>query len=621
MKPSKTLWTGIALVSLCGCQSLTVLALKSFDPKPYAMPIAAQQLAVNPVAADMGTTVPILAEADTAVSPAASEAGDDLNAAEADPGTEPERADIRGLGDGLMMNDRVVVTGRKEVAHRVPDYSREQVAAMVCDRRNGNSPERLKAAQRAYEMTLAAYEIRSGYLAGQRTPKELDNAERKRQDAVAAMTNNNLLFNLFGGRSKKGDLPKPELDGVVLENVDLYTFTENGRPVMAVSGSVRNTTTKRAEPPPLTLAAIDEWEFILAGQTSLLPFESLEPGESKPFEIRFINSPDTTYEVYVHFVPPFEYRLRRECDPLDLASGNAAPAPRSAAAATTVVSPTHAASELNLLASIYRTEAESAWTQRACGTPGGDPANDPNKPRDAFQIAPGGGGERRGVSVSINLGKFNRKGLCAAWSRRLPWRESFALGEAAGEAWGAMLAVEEMRRLQSSGLASQAEVANADIGFHREYATFRALGAKALARAGMNVEDVEVAITSSSFGYDQLSKAFDGVDISKVGFYVDVAGSVRNTAASPRGIEALMLALVDRLDQPLLTFRLDEEIVLGAGEVRQFAHRVYFSDPVRRKDAKDAPPWQVRIGAVGKHGQRGPDPTSLPETDGATLLQ
>ena len=619
MKPLKTIWAGAALLSLCGCESLTVLALKSFDPKPYSMPIAAQQFAVMPIPVEAVATDARPADAVSVATSNAPAAGEPLAITEAAAAPEPERTDIRGRGDGLMMNDRVVVSARREVDHRVPDYSREQVAAMVCSRRNEGSPERLKAALRAYDMTLAASDVRDGYLAGQRSAKDFDTAERKRQDAVDGMMNNSFLFSMFGGRSKKGDLPKPEFDGLVLENVDLYTFTENGRPVMAVSGAVRNTTDKRAMAPPVTLAAIDAWEFILAGQTSLLPFEFLEPGEVRPFEIRFLNSPDTTYEVYAHFAPPFEYRLRRECDPADPTSDKVAPAPRSAANLTTVMSPTHTASELNLLTSIYRTEAESAWNLRACGTPGGDPADDPNKPRDAFQIGPGGGGERRGVNISINLGKFNRKGICEAWLRRLPWRESFVLGEATEEAWGAMLAAEETRRRQARGLATQAEVDDADDAFRRDYAAFRTLGAKTLARAGASVEDVEVAITSSTFGYDQLSKAFDGADISKVGFYVDVTGSVHNSATTPRRIDALMLALVDRLEQPMLTFRLDDEITLAADETRLFQHRVYFSDPVRRADAKDTPPWQVRVGAVGRQGQRAIELSLLPDADGGAL--
>jgi hypothetical protein len=601
MRKLRAFCAGAALLSLCGCQSFTVMALKALDPKPYSLPVAAGQLEAIPAAGEVEAPVAAAADTTPAVTPSEETATADLTflaATAAEP--EPVRTDIRGQGDGAMTDERVVVFARKEVPHRVPNYSREQVAAMVCARRISGSEGRIKAAQRAYNATLAAYDIQNAFAAGQRTAKEADAAERKRQDAVSAMTGNNMLFNMFGGRTKKGDLPKPEVDGLLLENVDLYTFNENGRPVMAVSGVVRNTTDKRAEPPPVTLAAIDQWEFILAGQTSLLPFEGLEPGEAKPFELRFHNPPDTTYEVYVHFAPPFEYRMRRECDIADLASYEPAAAPRSATAAAAATSPAHTASELNLLTRVYRGEAESAWNLRACGKPGEDPSDTPNQPRRAFEIGPGGGGERRSLSISINLGRFNAEGLCSAWSRRLPWRESFALAEATDEAWGAKLAAEELTRRLGAGLATEAEANTAVEAARRAYETFRALGARTLARAGGSVQDVEVAIASSTFGYDQMSKAFDGADISRIGFYVDVSGSVRNTAEAPRQVGALMLALVDRLEQPLLTFRLDEQVTLGPGETREFRHRVYFNDPVRRGDSKDAPPWQVRIGAVAR---------------------
>jgi hypothetical protein len=338
----KTLCAGVALLTLGGCQSLTVMALKSLDQKPYSLPVAAQELDAIPAPAseEMAAATPADAVPDTA--PADEVPSAELTfLAEAEPAVEPEpepeRTDIRGLGDGSMTDERVVVVARKDIPRRVPNYSREQVAAMLCLRRIDGSASRLKAAQRAYDATLAAYEINNAFAAGLRTTKEADDAERKRQDAVRAMTGNNMFFNMFGGRTKKEDLPKPAFEGLVIEDPDLYTFNENGRPVMAVSGTVRNTTDKKIELPPLTLAAIDQWEFILAGQTSLLPYETLEPGEAKSFELRFHNPPDTTYEVYVHFAPPFEYRMRRECDLSDLASDQLAPAPRSAEAAAALI--------------------------------------------------------------------------------------------------------------------------------------------------------------------------------------------------------------------------------------------------------------------------------------------
>jgi hypothetical protein len=411
---------------------------------------------------------------------------------------------------------------------------------------------------------------------------------------------------MFGGRMKKGDLPKAEFEGLVLENVDLYTFNENGRPVMAVSGVVRNTTQERAELPPLTLAAIDQWQFILAGQTSLLSSEALEPGESKPFELRFHNPPDTTYEVYVHFAPPFEYRMRRECDLSSVMEAEApSAAPRTADAAAAIVAPVHTAPELNLLTRIYRNEAQSTWNLRECGMPPKETDGKDAKSNRGLKMGADGGGERRGLSISLSMDRFKADGVCAAWARRLPWRESFALGEVADEAWGALLAAEEMKRQRAAERVSQADVDAAEAASARAYENFRALGARTLARAGTSVPDIAVEIAASNFGYEQLSKIFDGADISQVGFYVEVAGVVRNTGTAPRGIGALMLALVDRLEQPLLTFRLDESMQLAAGEAREFKHRVYLAEPIRlaesiRREEGQTPAWQVRIGAVAR---------------------
>jgi hypothetical protein len=586
------------------------MAIKSFDPKPYSLPVAAEQLelAAQPAEASAPEAAPAAgAPVELAVAGVAAETPlappETLIIAGAEPAPEPVRTDIRGQGDGAMIDDRVVVTARKEIPHRVPDYSREQVAAFVCAARNDGRAGRLKNARRAYDATLLAHETRLAFNAGQRTAKEVDAAERKRQDAVGDITGG-WLFAMFGGRAKKEDLPKAGFEGLVLEDVDLYTFNENGRPVMAVSGVVRNTSAERAELPPLTLAAIDQWQFILAGQTSLLPVEALGPGESTAFELRFHNPPDTTYEVYAHFAPPFEYRMRRECDLASILDAETpSAAPRTAEAAAAIASRTHTAPELNLLTRIYRSEAESAWSLRSCARPK-EPEEENIKGR-GLRMGADGAGERRGFSISLGASRFNTEGLCPAWKRRLPWRESFALAEATDEAWGALLAAEEMKRSHAANLATSAEVEAAEEAARRAYAAFRALGAATLARAGGSVPGVALEIAASSFGYEQMSKVFDGADVSQVGFYVEVAGVVRNTTNEPRRIDALMLALVDRLEQPLLTFRLDEQIALGPAERREFRERVYLAEPIRlaesiRREDGRTPAWQVRIGAVGQ---------------------
>jgi hypothetical protein len=203
------------------------------------------------------------------------------------------------------------------------------------------------------------------------------------------------------------------------------------------------------------------------------------------------------------------------------------------------------------------------------------------------------------------LDRFKADGMCAAWARRLPWRESFALGEATDAAWGALLAAEEMKRQHAAGRVGRADVDAAEAAAARTYTEFRALGARTLARAGTSVSDITIEIASSNFGYEQMSKIFDGADLSQVGFYVEAAGVVRNTGPAQQNVGALMLALVDRIEQPLLTFKLDEAMQLAPGEAREFKHRVYLAEPIRhaesiRREEGQTPAWQVRIGAVAQ---------------------
>jgi hypothetical protein len=582
MRVQGTVSVCLAVLLLGGCQSMTVMAIKAFDQKPYSLPVSARELA------EAGPAAPALASVEAVVV--------------ADAVAPTARTDVAGLGDGAMTDTRVVVTGRKnDIPHRVPEFSREQAAAMVCAAHIRGNEGKIKAARRAYDATVAADEARIAFDADRITLKQWDAVELKRQDAVKGVVSGGML-GLAGSLAKKADLPKPEQNGVVLESVDLFTFNEAGKPVMAVSGVVRNTTDKRVSLAPLTLEAIDRWEFVLAGQTSLLPFETLEPGETRPFEVRFHNPPETTYEVYAHFAPPFEYRTRRDCDLSDPASATMTLAPRSAEQAAAVTAPMHTAAELNQLVRVYRAEAESAWGLRMCSDPeelAKAKAKEEAKSgtKSSMKVGADGSGERRsGGSISIGVSmKVDLDLMCAAWAKRAPWREMFAMAETADEAWGAMLAAAEQRR-QGSADADAAETAS-----RGAYAAFREAGAKLLARGGPRAEGVSVAVTQSSFGYEPISKAFDGkADISSIGYYVDVTGEMRNTGATPKKISGLMLALVDRLEQPLLTYRIGETAELAPGEARPFKSRVFLPDPVQRKSQKDTPPWQVRVGAIGQ---------------------
>jgi hypothetical protein len=567
----KTRQTGLAVLALAlgGCQSMAISALKALDDPAFSMPVAAAALSPIPAAAEPGAIVPAAIETATPAEP-----------------VPPARTDIRGAGDGSMKVDRIVVTASvKEIPHKVADFSREQIASIVCQvRTRGDAKEDAKVlakTKRAYEATVAAHDAREARDAGAITLKQVNAIEKKRQDAVGpVMGSSGGFLNLFNTRVKKDDLPPPSRGPIALEAVDLFTFTENGQEVMAVSGVVHNTGATPAEVAPLTLQALDAWEFILAGQTSLLPFEELAAGESKPFEMRFLNPPDTTYEVYAHFAPPFEYRARRDCDGFD-PDTTSIDTLRRAETVEPSSAPIHTAAELNQLTRIYRNEAQSAWN---CRTGRSD-----EERKGGVQFDTIGSGERReGFSISLSLGKGDPEAACAPAARRLRWREAFALAEATDEAWGAMRAAEIARARVTSGQATQADVDAADAAQAKTYAGFRKLGEKALARVGGSAPGVAVEITKAEFGHEKLQ-----------GRHVEFTGVMRNTGSEPRDVAALMLALVDRLEQPMMSITIDEAATLAPGETREFTHRIQIENPVR--SAQGEPPvWQIRVGAMGK---------------------
>jgi hypothetical protein len=551
-------WIGLAL-ALAGAGGCASMARAVLVPK-FRIEVAARPLkdipapdAVSPVAAPETAAPP---PAHASITPAP------------EPAAPPVRTDIRGAGDGSMKVDRVVITGARPLPHRAPNYSPEQVAAMVCtSARFGFGAE---AAKRAHAATLAARDARADLEAGRITQKQADDIELKRQAAVRAFMSPIPLLNLLGLTArKKDDLPPPRYRDAVIEDPDLYTFRENGKPVMAVSGTVRNAGRTAVELPPLTLRALDDWGFVLAGQSALLPFETLAPGEARSFEVRFLNPPDYTAEVYVHFAPPFMYRAPRDCDFFDPSTfdpdkplgDTTQPADSLTAPKLTIggirrfiadsgphageTSPDYTAAELNVLTQHYRSEAEEAWRCH-------DPAD------------------------------RSRANPCGDASQRLAWRDMFAMAEAIDEAQGALRAAAAARAALAHG-GSQAEADAAEAARAAAIQRFRAMGDAALARAGGSLPGVEVETTSSALGYD--GKAL----------YVDVAGRMRNTGDAPAKADALMIAVVDRFGLPLLSIAAPDDVSLPPGAEVAFDRHI----PIPR-----APPrqldWSVRVGAMGR---------------------
>lgn len=448
-----------------------------------------------------------------------------------------ERTDVAGAGDGSMALDRVVIRGSK-IQQRAPNFSSEQAAALICGSIKGGY--NVDAARRMHAATVKAEKARLDFDAETITGEQLDTIERARQDAVVNYLLPVPVLNwMVVPVEKKGDLPAAKSGNLVLVDTDAFTFNENGRSVTAVSGTIRNAGDGVIDMPPLTLRAIDEWDFTIAGQTSLLPIERLAGGEAQRFEVRFLNPPANTAEVYVHFAPPFLYRTRRDCeffDPAKFDAGATLATPQVEQAVR--FSGDYAAGELNQMTLFFRRESEMAWRCQALGK------------CDAAQPAD-----------------------------RIGWRDLFRLAEAADEAWVALSAAEAARA------RSESDVANAEVAQRTALQRLRGLGVRALARAGLSVPDVRVDVSQASYGRDE------------AGLFVDIAGTIINTGAVERRVDALMVAFVDRLELPLSTVAIGDGGVLAPGEARAFKRRL--DAGAARIPPRDIP-WEVRVGAVAR---------------------
>lgn len=519
--------TALGAVCLSSCFVLP-------KPEPFQLTVAAR--ALDPTALD---AEPIAALPQTPDAPA-----------------DPDRTEIAGAGDGSMAVDRVIIRA-SALQQRAPNYSSEQAAALICGSIKGGY--NVEAARRMHAATVKAEQARLDFDAEKITAKQLDTIERARQDAVISYLLPVPVLNwMVVPVEKKQDLPAPKSGNLSLIDTDLFTFSENGRSVTAVSGTIRNTAADMADVPPLTLRAIDEWDFTIAGQTSLLPIERLGPDEAKRFEVRFLNPPANTAEVYVHFAPPFLYRTRRDCEFFDPARFDAtANLTTSAVEPATRFTGEYAAGELNQMTLFFRRESEMAWRCQAL------------RKCDAAQAAD-----------------------------QIGWRDLFQLAEAADEAWVALSAAEAARAREGS------EMDSAKAAQQGALQRLRALGAQALSRAGTGVPDIAVSVLQASYGRDE------------AGLFVDIAGTIANTGAVERRVGALMVAFVDRLELPLSTVAISDGGVLAPGETRAFKRRLDagaapgasgvrmgWGETRETAPARIPPrdiPWEVRVGAVAR---------------------
>ena len=462
----------------------------------------------------------------------------------------------------VASDERVTVSNRG-FPHNAPNFSSEQAASMVCAaQRTGLSDANAK---RMHEATLEAERVKKAWDEKRATQKDWEKAEIRRQDAVISYMIPIPVLNWFVRPfERKNDMPAPKWSGLVIEHTDAFTFEENGKRVTAVSGYVRNTGSGTVEVPPLTLRALDQWEYAIAGQTSLLPFGSLEAGQEKRFEVRFLNPPAYLAEVYAHFAPPFSYRSPRDCEFFDPATYDEAKAIETKKATARFkdffadpipVSATHGgeytAGELNELALFFRRESEAAWRCQ-------------NKAQADCITGPG--------------------------AQRMHWRDMFVLSESIDEAWIAFRAAEETRKRAGEGAA---DAVKADAARDEAVAKFKSMAEAALARTGGSAAGVEVTATST-YGRDE-----DGL-------YIEIAGSVRNASGESRRVDNLMVAFVDRRELPLSSIAMAVDMQLGPGETREFSQRLQAGAAGRRRNfapARIPPrdiPWEVRVGAMAR---------------------
>lgn len=205
----------------------------------------------------------------------------------------------------------LIVVGGEAAVPRIgegaPNYSPEQIAGVICKALDdGLSNAALYALERAHEASVRARETRREFLKGRASESQLRSTELQRQRAMDAMQ-----------RQPASQLPPAAQNSLVLEQIRQSRVVENGRPVVMVSGVVRNTGGERAYVPPVSVFALDAQDFALASQTNAIDPEILEAGQASPFSLRFRNPPTYTARVHAAFAPPFQLRAFRGCSFFD----------------------------------------------------------------------------------------------------------------------------------------------------------------------------------------------------------------------------------------------------------------------------------------------------------------
>lgn len=392
----------------------------------------------------------------------------------------------------LAQDDAAIVEGLVSARGEAPlpmvgrgaaNYSPEQTASFLCVAEDFplNFLTSLPA-QRAHEATLKAREVRIRAFRGEATAKEMEEAELERQEAVRRGTN---------GAQRPQDYPLRK--GLSIEDVLTRRVLENGRSVLMVTGTVRNTTEAEVELPPMTVQAVDGRNFVLASQTSQLEAVTIGPSATIPFAFRFKNPPQYTVSVTPHFAPPFGVRNFRGCDffdPLTFDPGKER-VRRERAAVTPVAvpsvgvgAPAYTAKELAAMVRRARFDAENAFSNAA----------------NARSCAP-----------------------------MPPWRALMVMADGMEEAWIATNAAEEVRRDAARGVFLPNEVEDAELA--RQAAVRAFMAARPAPR-------VPTPSDHQGLSVGRLTLSGDGETV--------VRGTVTNAGKERADMPPLLLTLVDK---------------------------------------------------------------------------
>jgi predicted Zn finger-like uncharacterized protein len=89
--------------------------------------------------------------------------------------------------------------------------------------------------------------------------------------------------------------------GLAPENVQAAPGLKDGHAAVIVSGLIRNVETRAHEPVPLRVALLDKHGKTLVAQLTSVAPGPLQPGQTRPFTIAFLDPPSASADVQVEF--------------------------------------------------------------------------------------------------------------------------------------------------------------------------------------------------------------------------------------------------------------------------------------------------------------------------------